>query len=118
MDRHPSSPGFASRRGRLPLEIPVDLEFFGESFLATSVNIGLGGLFVATERRFEIGSRCHLRFTLPGQAQQLALTAEVQWLYGHQGRALGMGLRFVDVPPAATAALQAFLRQRDDGPMV
>jgi len=116
MDR--SSPGFALRRGRVPLEVPVDVEFFGESFPASSVNIGLGGLFVATERRFEIGSRCNLRFALPGQAEAIALGAEVQWLYGHQGRALGMGLRFVDLPTVAAVAIQAFLRQFDERPMV
>ena len=39
-----SSTGFAFRRGRAPVEISVDLELFGESFVATSVNIGIGGL--------------------------------------------------------------------------
>ena len=48
MDR--SLPGFTLRRGRVPLEVPVDVEFFCESFPASSVNIGLGGLFVATDR--------------------------------------------------------------------
>ena len=48
MDR--SSPGFAFMKGRAPVGIPVDLERLGESFAATSVNIGLGGLFVATDR--------------------------------------------------------------------
>lgn len=102
----------------MPLEIPVDVEFFGEAFVATSVNIGVGGLFVATERRFEIGSCGNLRFTLPDQAQAIAVTAEVQWLYGHQGRALGMGLRFVDPPTVAAIAIQAFLDQFDGGLIV
>jgi len=106
-----SSPGFAFRRGRAPLEIPVDLELSGESFVATSVNIGLGGLFVATDRRFHIGDRVNLRFTLPGQAQPIGVAAEVQWLYGHQGRALGVGLRFVGPLPAVVAAIQEFLRR-------
>lgn len=109
-----SSPGFAFRRGRAPVEIPVDLERLGESFIATSVNIGLGGLFLATDRRFGIGDRINLRFTLPGQAHWIAMAAEVQWLYGHQGRALGMGLRFVDLPTVAAAAIQEFLRKVDD----
>ncbi len=111
MDR--SSPGFAFRRGRVPVEVPVDVELAGESFVATSVNIGLGGLFVATERRFRIGDRLDLRFTLPGQAQPIGVGAEVQWLYGHQGRALGLGLRFVGMAAAAALAVREFLGQFD-----
>jgi uncharacterized protein (TIGR02266 family) len=109
-----SSPGFAFRRGRAPVEIPVDLERLGESFVAQSVNIGLGGLFVATDRRFRIGDRFNLRFTLPGRAEPIAVAADVQWLYGHQGRALGMGLRFANLPPPAAVLVQEFLRQFDD----
>jgi uncharacterized protein (TIGR02266 family) len=109
-----SSPGFAFRRGRAPLEIPVDLELSGESFVARSVNIGLGGLFVATDRRFHIGDRFNLRFTLPDQAQPIGVAAEVQWLYGHQGRALGVGLRFVGLLPAAAEAIREFLRSFDN----
>jgi uncharacterized protein (TIGR02266 family) len=112
MDR--SSPGFAFRKGRAPVEIPVDLERLGESFAAASVNIGLGGLFVATDRKFRIGDSLTLRFTLPGQAQLIAVAAEVQWLYGHQGRALGMGLRFVGLPTVAATAIEAFLRKYAD----
>ena len=108
-----SSPGFAFRRGRAPVEISVDLQLFGGSFVATSVNIGIGGLFVATDRRFRIGDRFNLRFTLPGQAQPIAVAGEVQWLYGHQGRTLGMGLRFVGLPEVAAVAIQQFLRKVD-----
>jgi uncharacterized protein (TIGR02266 family) len=111
MDR--GSPGFAFRKGRAPVEVPVDLELSGQSFVATSANVGVGGLFVATDRRFHIGDQVNLRFTLPGQAQPIAVTGEVQWLYGHQGRAMGMGLRFIDLPVAAATAIEEYLRQAD-----
>jgi uncharacterized protein (TIGR02266 family) len=109
-----SSPGFEFRRGRAPVEIPVDIDLLGESFVATSVNIGLGGLFVTTDRRFHIGDRFNLRFTLPGEAQPIGVAAEVQWLYGHQGRALGVGVRFIGLSTVAAVAIQEFLRQFDD----
>jgi uncharacterized protein (TIGR02266 family) len=110
MGRDSSSPGFAFRSGRVPAEMPVDLELRGDSFVAMSVNIGLGGLFVATDRKFEIGDRVEVRFTLPGQEQPVAVAGQVQWLYGHQGRALGVGLQFVGLPEEAAVAIQAFLR--------
>jgi uncharacterized protein (TIGR02266 family) len=112
MDR--SSPGFVFRRGRAPVEVAVEVDLRGESLVARSVNIGLGGLFVATERRFRIGEHLTLRFTLPGGAQPISVAAEVQWLYGHQGRMLGAGLRFVDLAAAAALAIQEFLRKCDD----
>jgi uncharacterized protein (TIGR02266 family) len=113
MDR--GSPGFAFRKGRVPVEVPVELEVARQSFVATSVNVALGGLFVATDRRFHIGDRFDLRFTLPGQAQPIAVAGEVQWLYGHQGQALGMGLRFVGLPVAAATAIEEFLRKAENG---
>jgi uncharacterized protein (TIGR02266 family) len=111
MERDSSSPGFAFRGGRAPVEIRVDLELRGDSFVAVSVNIGLGGLFVATDRKLELGDRLGLRFTLPGQAQPIAVAGQVQWLYGHQGRALGVGLQFVGLPALAADAIQEFLRR-------
>jgi uncharacterized protein (TIGR02266 family) len=106
--------GFALRRGRAALEIPIDFETIGDSFVATAVNIGLGGLFVASDRRFQIGDRFDLTFTLPDQPLQIAVGAEVRWLQKEEGRALGMGLRFVHLSIAGAAAIQEFLREFDE----
>jgi uncharacterized protein (TIGR02266 family) len=106
--------GFALRRGRATLEIPIDFETSGQSFLATAVNIGLGGQFVASDRRFEIGDRFNLTFTLPDQPLPIVVGAEVRWMREDEGQAIGMGLRFVHVPIAGAAAIQEFLRRFDE----
>jgi uncharacterized protein (TIGR02266 family) len=114
MVRDQTSYGFAFRRGRAQVEVPIDFETYGDAFLATSINIGLGGLFVASERRFAIGDRFDLRFTLPDQPLPIAVGAEVRWLHQDQGRVLGMGLRFVRLPIPAATAIQEFLRRSDE----
>jgi uncharacterized protein (TIGR02266 family) len=114
MTGHRSSPGFASRSGRAHLEIAIDCEMRGESFVATSMNIGIGGLFVATNRRFELGERINLRFRLPGQSHAIAVTGEVKWLRQVEGRTLGIGLRFMGLTILAAAAIQEFLCKMSD----
>jgi uncharacterized protein (TIGR02266 family) len=106
--------GFAFRSGRAPAEIPIDFQRYGESFVATSINIGLGGLFVTTDRRFEVGERVNLRFSFRDQALSIAAEAEVRWIHQDQGEAVGVGLRFVRLPAAAVAAIREFLRSIDD----
>ena len=114
MDRDQSSHGFAFRRGRAPVEIPIELETHGDSFVAPSMNIGLGGLFVASGRRFEIGDRFSLRFALPDQPRAIAVAGEVRWLCQRQGQIVGMGLKFVRLSVMAAATIQEFLRRFDD----
>jgi uncharacterized protein (TIGR02266 family) len=109
-----TSHGFAFRRGRAPVEIPIDVQASRDSFVATSSNIGLGGLFVTSERPFEIGDQFNLRFTLPDQPLAIAVGAEVRWLHQEPGRTSGIGLRFVRLPVLAAAAIQEFLRGFDD----
>lgn len=96
------------------MEIPIDVEASEGAFVARSLNIGLGGLFVTSERRFEVGDRFNLRFTLPDQRLAIAVGAEVRWLHQEQGRTPGLGLRFVRLPIVAAAAIQEFLRGFDD----
>lgn len=114
MNGQRSSRGFAYRSGRAEVEIAIDCEMRGESFVATSMNIGLGGLFVVTDRRLEVGDRINLRFQLPDQPRPIAVTAEVKWLRRDQGRTLGVGLRFIGVTILAAAAIQELLCKRED----
>ncbi len=105
---------FASRAGRTELDTRVELKAGDDAFQGTSKNIGLGGLFVATERTLRVGERLALTFTLPEQARSVAVRAEVRWV--RQGSTLpaGIGLRFVNPPVAATVAIHEFLRRRDE----
>lgn len=105
---------FASRFGRAPVEMPVTLKTQGASFPATSANIGMGGLFVKTERPFPVGARVALDLNLPDQVQAISVDGEVRWILEKDGRQAGMGLRFVDPPVNATVAIYGLLKGLED----
>ena len=104
---------FALRPGRAEIEMPVDLRTGGDSFACTSKNLGIGGLCVATDRSFQVGERLAVRFTLPDRDHSISASVEVRWIGEAQGRAPGIGLRFVNLPVAAVVAIQTFLGNLD-----
>jgi Tfp pilus assembly protein PilZ len=82
--------------------------------VATTVNIGLGGVFVASPRRFQRGDLFKLRFALPDQSLSLTVRAEVRWLHQDRGQIFGAGFRFVGLAVREAIAIQDFLRESDD----
>lgn len=46
---------FAERPARAPIEMRVDLKAGNETFAATTKNLGVGGVFIATERQLSVG---------------------------------------------------------------
>jgi len=86
----------------------------GKSFPARSANIGMGRLFVTTERPFPVGARVALDLTLPDQVQAISMDGEVRRILEKDGRTAGMGLRFVDPPVNATVAIYGLLKGLED----
>ena len=81
-------------------------------------NISSGGVFIATSAIRKIGDRITLKFSLPGSAETLAVETEVRWIRENSALhkvdgATGMGVRFVNLSPAAAAAIQKFVESRD-----
>jgi uncharacterized protein (TIGR02266 family) len=105
---------FASRFGRAPVEMSVTVRAEDQSFPTRSANIGMGGLFVKTERSFVVGARVGLDLTLPDQVEAISVDGEVRWILEKDGRTAGMGLRFVDPPVNATVAIYALLKGLED----
>ena len=105
---------FAWRSGRADVEMRVDLKTAGDSFPGTLKSIGVGGLFVATDGSFHVGERLAVRFTLSELDHSISVSAEVRWIREGQGRASGMGLRFVRLPLVSAVAIQEFLRKLDE----
>jgi uncharacterized protein (TIGR02266 family) len=105
---------FASRFGRAAVEMTVTVKTVDDSFPARSANIGMGGVFVRTERPFEVGARVGLDLTLPHQVEAISVDGEVRWVLERDGRPAGMGLRFVDPPVNATVAIYGLLKGLED----
>ena len=103
---------------RFDLEVKVDLESDHNFYTGLTQNISAGGLFIATHHIRRIGERITLKFSFPGSDQPIAVETEVRWI--RENSALqrtdgssGMGVRFINLTPEASAAIQGFLQSRD-----
>lgn len=102
---------FASRPGRASVAIPIALKSAGESVVGTSSNIGIGGLFLVTDRPASVGKRFTLEFTLPDHLHPMSVDAEVRWIRAADDRPSGFGLRFVNPSIGTMVALYDLLRK-------
>jgi uncharacterized protein (TIGR02266 family) len=103
---------------RIDLEVKVTLESDSNFYTGLTQNISAGGVFIATHLIRPIGSRISLKFALPGSPEPIAVETEVRWIKENSALmrtdgASGMGVRFLDLAPEATAAITAFLENRD-----
>ncbi len=102
------------RPTRLALEVPVSVASDGGSTVAHLKNIGPGGLFLASDRRHEVGERLALTFKLPAQGVAISVAAEVRWVQLAGDHGPGAGLCFLGLSLEATIAIQEFRRRHDE----
>jgi uncharacterized protein (TIGR02266 family) len=103
---------------RFDLEVKVDLESDHNFYTGLTQNISSGGVFIATHHIRKIGDRITLKFSLPGTDQPLAVETEVRWIRENTALqrvegASGMGVRFINLTPEASAAISSFIEARD-----
>ena len=103
---------------RFDLEVKVDLESEHNFYTGLTQNISSGGVFIATHHLRKIGDRITLKFTLPGSDKVLDVETEVRWI--RENTALmraeggtGMGVRFINLSPETSAAINAFVQARE-----
>lgn len=84
------------RHQRVPLETTLtyaDASSGGEVHSANARDISLGGMYIASEARPELGRSLTIKLTLPGNAAVLTLPAVVRWFsddgFGVQFQLLG-----------------------------
>jgi uncharacterized protein (TIGR02266 family) len=101
---------------RAPLTVEVTLSSEHTFYSGVTNDISEGGIFVATYTPPPIGAIVRLTLTLPSYGEW-PITGEVRWT-----RALrqtsdefppGCGIRFVEIPAEAIAAIRAFVAHRD-----
>lgn len=104
------------RAGRSDLQVPLQIKRGGETHVALTENIGVGGLFVATSNPGRVGEEISVWFKLPGNRIVLFVDAEIRWVresavpsLRHGAR--GMGLRFVTPSLYVAVSIQEFLRE-------
>lgn len=101
---------------RVALNAEVDLSSETNFFSGFSMDIALGGLFIATLNTLPIGTSVSVKFTLPG-GTEISAHGDVRWIRAFDERAPdmlpGMGIQFVDLAPKARAAIAAFIQERE-----
>ena len=101
-------------------DIEAEIELSQESdhnfYAGFTENISSGGLFVATRDLKPIGTIMEINFSVPGHDAKVTTRAEVRWQRLEQSGAdsmPGIGVRFLDLDPAAAQAINDFLGKRD-----
>jgi uncharacterized protein (TIGR02266 family) len=110
---YPLRTTMSERRQHPRLSISVEVDFGSENnfYSARTRDISVGGLFIECDIALPIGTR--LRVDLKFLQKQLHAEAEVTWvLLGDGGQPTGMGVRFVDLPEAATKNIEGFMALR------
>jgi hypothetical protein len=89
---------------RAAIAIPVEIRVESRRVFRLAADVGEDGLRLHREAPFEPGRPVEARFALPGGDEPLSLRAELV--------AEGCGLRFVDAPSSARAAIHRYVRDR------
>jgi uncharacterized protein (TIGR02266 family) len=101
---------------RFTVDLDVSLESDHNFYAGFAENLSAGGIFVATHKALPIGEVVVLSIRLPGLAQPIECAGEVRWVREYSERSNvppGLGLRFVDIAPGGTDAIERFLENRE-----
>ncbi|MEP7049130.1 MAG: TIGR02266 family protein [Pseudomonadota bacterium] len=111
------APGAVRREhDRYSVDLEVNVQSEHNLYAGLAENISAGGLFIATHELQKVGSKIELSLRMPDSDESFNITGEVRWLrlYNEQSdTSPGLGIRFLDLPPGAAAAIDRFLAQRD-----
>ena len=106
--------GAARRRSRrIEVHARVDYGTPHNFYAAETANIGVGGLFIATENLLQVGRAIALNLDLP-ESGTLSLKGEVAWRRpspSGEGPA-GLGIKFVELQEEMRDAIEQFLEKR------
>ncbi len=81
-----------------------------EVYFQRSANLSAGGIYLEHTIPLPRGTEVTLSFTLPDDAGPLEVLGEIVNI-GATGNDLGMGIRFLDLPAAASERIDAFIQR-------
>ena len=98
---------------RIEVNAHVDYRTQHEFYAGETANLGVGGLFIATENLLQVGREIALNLDLP-EAGALSLKGEVAWRrpQGSTEGPAGLGIRFVELQEEMRSSIEAFLSKR------
>lgn len=102
----PQSDGQARRvHERFSIELPVTIVHEGGEFEALSLNLSLGGMFVATDVDLAYGTQATLRVKLPAMKTESEIPVTIRWKTPE-----GLGLQFGSLRALEVWALNQVVR--------
>lgn len=109
----PAEPTCRRQFKRIELSARVDFATSHNFFAGETANISVGGLFVATPNLLQLRRRVRLKLDLPEEGQ-LEIEGEIMWrrLVADPVGPAGLGIRFLELDPIATAAIERFISVR------
>ena len=98
------------QHSRVTLSAVVNLSSEDNFYAGAARDISVGGLYVESDIGLAIGTEVAAVLMLPSKVLQLR--AEVMWSVAKGTKTVGMGLRFLNLPPAAKRDIEAFMLLR------
>src|SRR3954467_2250741 len=101
--------GVRREHDRYAVDLEVNVQSEHNLYAGLAENLSAGGLFIATHELQKVGSKIELTLRMPDSEQSYNITGEVRWLrlYNEQSdTSPGLGVRFLDLPPGASAAIE------------
>lgn len=101
---------------RYSVDLQVSVSSEHNLYAGLAENLSAGGLFIATHQLQKVGSKIELSLRMPDSEDVFQIHGEVRWvrLFNEQSdTSPGLGVRFLELPPGAGAAIERFLGQRD-----
>lgn len=92
------------RELRIPADLWIEVERAGELYFQRASNLSVGGAFFTQTIPLPVGTAVSLKFTLPGATAETQCAGEIV-----NAKDFGMGVRFLELPEAARAQLEALI---------
>ena len=94
---------------RKPCMISAQYTVNAQEYESLILDISPAGAFIETSEAFSSGQPIELTFPLPNIAEPLTVYGAILW----KGM-LGIGIRFKDLTPADTTAINAYMQAEED----
>lgn len=101
---------------RYSVDLQVSVLSEHNLYAGLAENLSAGGLFIATHQMQKVGSKIELSLRMHDSETVFQIRGEVRWVrvYNDQSDTPpGLGVRFLELPPGAAAAISRFIGQRE-----
>lgn len=90
----------------MPVDLWIEAEREGELYYQRASNLSVGGAYFTQTIPLPLGTRVTLKFTLPGDAKEIACAGEIV-----SARDLGMGVQFLELPKTDQARIERLVQR-------